>query len=177
MSIIKPLAGTFGAIYVGNSTATSTPLTQITAFGTKGYEVSYILPQEEFCFATSQYEQTGTYKIALKLAFMSDDLQALNIALGNPIASALNTVPSNTVYTVLLVDAVNSASSILIPKVQTVVNPVYNRQKNAPFTLDIVLRFEGPDATFSPAINSMSQWVYYGSTASLITKLGAMTPL
>lgn len=177
MSIIKPLAGTFSGLYVGNSTATSTPLTQINAFGTKGYEVSYILPQEEFCFATGQYEQTGTYKIALKLAFESDELQAYNLAMGNSISATLNTKPSNTIYTVFLVDAVNFNSSILLPKVQTVVNPVFNRQKNAPFTLDIVLRFEGPDATFSPTINSMSEWLYYGSISALSSKMGGMTPL
>lgn len=177
MALLKPLAGTFNGLYVGDSTATSTPLTQINAFGTKGYEVSYILPQEEFCHATGKYEQTGTYKISVKLAFESDDLPAYNLALGNALAASLGTPPSNTIYTVFLIDSVNAASSILLPKVQTVVNPVFNRQKNAPFTLDIVMRFEGPDATFSPSINSMNEWYYYNSNAVLKTLMGAMSPI
>lgn len=177
MALLKTLAGTFSGLYVGDSTATSTPLTQINAFGTKGYEVSYILPQEEFCHATGQYEQTGTYKISLKLAFQSDDLPAYNMALGNTLNAALGTTPSNTKYTVFLIDSVNPASSILIPKVQTVINPVFNRQKNAPFTLDIVMRFEGPDATFSPAINGMSEWYYYNSNAVLKVLMGSQSPI
>ena len=95
MAILQVIAGSYDVMYIGDYSASTTPLTRIQSLGTKGYRLTYKMAEDEFCFAVGYYIQSDNAKLLLSVEDLSDDPIFFNATMGNSITNSSLTAGSS----------------------------------------------------------------------------------
>lgn len=147
----------------------SSPLTQVDLIGTGNFEIDYSLPKSKWLRCVNGSRQSGLASINLSLTFISDDPQAINLAMSNALGDSQDQPPRGLQYSLLLWDAINtSGSSIWIPQCEPIVDWKLIRSKKQ--QTEIPLKF------FWQQRNINVQLYFKRANAALITLLGTQSP-
>jgi hypothetical protein len=148
LAVFKFVFGPFTSMYVGQYGASGVPLTQVNIIGTGNYTVGYNLPKSGWKACVNGTVQEGLPGIKVSLTFISDDPQAICLAMSNWVTAAQDSPPSGQQYSLLLWDGVNtSGSSIFIPQCEVIVNWQIVRSKKVQTDIPLNFFWNQRDAT------------------------------
>jgi len=157
-------------MYVGSALATGVALTQLTSVDTGDYVINYQAPKSKFLRAANGYVITDFAKLTLTIAFIGDNAETVKLAMGNLLSVAQqDQPPGNATYSIFLYDSIHSASSIWIPKCQSVGGFSESRSKRNQTQIALTFSWEDRD-------NQINLF-YKRSNAALKTLMGSQSPI
>lgn len=112
---------------------------------TDPYSFQEQLPRE-WVQATGQYEQSGARTITLSLAFLSMDELAIKVARGLALdASTVYGTPTQTQYSVLLIDDGDLSTNLYIPCCESIGPFQFARDKKEQTQINLTLSYQAPN--------------------------------
>jgi hypothetical protein len=159
----------FASAWVGDNSATTTPLTQITALRTNGATLKENQPRD-YQYILLNDIQSGNCTFTIDLDFYTDALQTTVLTRGLPVnTGTINSPLSNNLYSLLLVAPNQLAqSSYFFPKART------TRSRELAYKKDGVTTTR---VTFTCEDRSPNTTLFYQDTLSnLISVMGSQSP-
>lgn len=170
MASIPVILFPFAAVYVGDASASSTPLQLVTATRTKGAKIAELLPST-FENALGNAVQSGNHLMRVTLIFLGDDDMAIRLSRGLSVgASDINGPMSQTLYSLFLQSPQPGIkSSYYFPNMRTerVVELTYSKTEAT--ALQVTFIGENRDVTVNLH--------YKKKDADLISIMGAKSPI
>ncbi len=138
------ISGPYQSLFVGLASGAS-PMQLVTLETTGPYQFAENLPKT-WVQATGRYEQSGARVINLNLAFLSLDDLAIKIARGlAPDAATVYGTPTQTQYSILLVDGEDLSSNLYIPCCESIGDFQFARDKTQQTSVALSLSYTAPD--------------------------------
>lgn len=138
------ISGPYQSLYIGLASGAS-PMQLVTLDTTGPYQFSETIPRS-WVQATGQYEQEGARVITLNLAFLSLDDLAIKVSRGLALdASTVYGTPTQTQYSVLLVDGEDLSTNLYIPCCESLGPFQFNRDKTQQTQVALNLSYTSPD--------------------------------
>lgn len=170
MALIRLPIGAQTAFFIGDYTATSTPLTRIWSFRTGGAILTDSTPSE-YLVGINARAQTELRQIRLSITFLADNDTVYKLAGSVPLTGSVNDGPTvSTEYTIFLANPSELGNCYVIPKCSVIATREvnYNKDKATGIRITFEANTRDPDPATEPLVK--------GSITTLNTLLAGKAP-
>jgi hypothetical protein len=161
----------FVSCFIGNQSASGSPLTLVSEMRTGGAQITDETPSDfQQVLGTGKRVQSGNRVATVTLNFIADDILTINLSRGVSILNTMSSAaPANNQYSMLLVAPnTNPTSNYYFPILSAIATRKLDYQKGKPLTTQI---------TFSTETRNVNVVPYFQETLpTLISIMGSRSP-